>query len=176
MTAWGVALQVVQVVLVAVSVAYVAIQVRGQRKAINFQVYSQVSAAYVRQGASTTDHPILNSVWLPWEPQDRRDQLLAAQDRAREAGLEWGAWREMTEDERKCYRFTREVLEILEQAWQLRKLGLIDEQTYAKWREATAMWKTSRYFPFVLEDTKPRLMRDFCEELDCSDTRSTGKR
>jgi len=116
-SAWEMVLQVIQVVLVAASVAYVAVQVRGQRKAINFQVYSQVSAAYIRQGASTNEHPMLNSVWLPWEPRERRDELIAAQRRASELGLDWGAWRETTEEERKCYRFTRDALEILEQAW-----------------------------------------------------------
>jgi hypothetical protein len=155
----------VQVVLVAASVFYLARQVRAERRAISFQVYSQVSDGYVRLGSSTTDHPELNSVWEPWEAA-RLTELRTAQTTGAAAGVPWAAWRTMNEQEKRCYRYTREVVEVLEQAWQLREADLISAETYAKWSRAGSMWKTSRYYEFVLTDTSPRLLPGFCAALD----------
>jgi len=154
-----------QVILVAATLGYLAIQVRSETRAIGFQVYSKVSDSYIQLGWMTADHPEFDDIWIPWGADPRGAELAEAQRKGREAGFPWGAWRIMTDAERLSYRFTRSSLETLEQAWQLRQSELVNADTYSKWQRALSMWKTSRYFEFVFEDTSPRLIAGFCDHI-----------
>ena len=102
----------------------------------------------------------LNCIWQPLEP-GRRKRLDEVQGANR-----WGAWFEMTDEEKRCYRYTRLALEIFEQAWEVRRRRMIGEDTWCKWEQWLATWSTTRYFPYVLEDSRPRLLAAFCDVVD----------
>jgi hypothetical protein len=72
----------------------------------------------------------------------------------------------MNDTERRCYRYTRLMLETFEQAHQVRARGWIDDETWAKWRGWIEIWTDSTYFPFVYEDAKGRLIASFTDEIE----------
>lgn len=162
----------VQSLVVAVTVLYLGRQVKDQRSAIDFQVYTHVSDAYARHLWMAVDRPHLDDVWEPWEDERRREHLVREQERAER----WGAWHAMRDEERVAYRWTRSALEIFEQAWQLRDRGQIDDATWSKWRGWMCIWKTTRYYEFVFEDTRSRLITGFCRELSQIEPDGPGSR
>ena len=162
----------VQSLVVALTVLYLARQVNDQRDAIDFQVYSQVSDAYARHLWMAVDRPQLDDVWEPFTDEDRLRELQRAQEEAER----WGAWHAMTMHERVAYRWTRGALEIFEQAWQLRDRGQISDETWTKWRGWMAIWKTTRYYEFVFDDTRARLLGGFCRELTALREPDAGSR
>jgi hypothetical protein len=160
-------LLLVQCLTIAASVLYLAKQVKGEKHAMGFQVYSQITDAYLRHLWLATGQPFLNQVWEQWAEGDgRREELAEAQAETRAAGQSWGAWKIMTDEERTCYRYTRQAIELFEQAWDLQRRGLIADDTYEKWVNWMRIWKETRYFEFVFEDTRPRLIAPFCETFD----------
>ena len=149
-----------QLLVVLVSVVYLAIQVRGERVAQGFQAYAQVNDAYMRHLWLASEDPELNDIWEPLAG-NRREELDAAQ----RAGS-WGAWHAMSIQERKCYRYTRLALEIFEQAWEVNRRGMIGSDTWCKWEQWMLTWHDTRYFDYVYDDSKPRLLSAFCSTVE----------
>lgn len=118
-----------------------------------------ISEQYLNILRSAIADPIFNTIWDPIEC-DRFDVLHAAQ-------MEhlWGAWHLMSEDEKKCYRYTREAIETFERAFQVHGLGVIDEKAWKKWKGWISIWKGSPFFTFVFNDTKPRLIDEYVNYL-----------
>lgn len=156
-----VALTVAQLVVVVSSLAYLARQVRGERVASGFAAYSHINDTYMEHLRRANDEPNLNTVWDPLDVERKREF-----DLAQESAKVWGAWHTMTDAERRCYRFTRAALEIIEQAWEAQRHGLIGGDTWCKWEKGLEIWTTSSYFPYVLADSTPRLIPGFVVKLE----------
>lgn len=157
---WSLVLDVVQLVAVMATLWYFAIQVRGERVAQGFQAYALINQAYMQHLWLAAEDERLNCVWQPIDPGRKRKL-----DRAQSAG-DWGAWHLMDSDEKRCYRYTRATLEIIEQAWEVRRRNMIGADTWQKWGQWLAIWTQTRYFRYVYEDTGPRLLEGFCDEID----------
>ncbi|WP_026912743.1 hypothetical protein [Patulibacter minatonensis] len=153
-------LTLAQLVVVVVSLWYLGSQVRGERVAAGFAAYSHVNDSYMEHLWRAVEDPSLDCIWDPWH-DDRVSVLNVAQ-----RGQHWGAWRTMTVDERRCYRYTRAAIEIFEQAWEVKRRNMIGDDTWAKWHAWLTTWCNSRYFEIVLEDIRPRLIKEFAEEVD----------
>lgn len=155
-------LQIIQVVVLGPSLAFLGIQVSLQRRQVRnqamiqgYDLYRQLTQQYLKLLRRGGDDHELNLIWEPPDPE-RHCLLNEAQ-----AARRWGAWYAMTPGERRCYRLIREALETFEQAYQVHNKGWIDDETWAKWESWIDIWRTVRYFEYVLEDTRPRLIKDF---------------
>ena len=140
---------------------FLGLEFQRERKATQFQAYSQVSDAYAAHLwlAADRENADLDTIWEPWgDDEPRRQALQAKQD----AGP-WGAWYAMEPHERRCYRYTRGALEIFERAWHLHEKDVISDETWEKWVGWIVIWKNNtRYFEWVFEDTRKRLITKFC--------------
>ncbi|HSL08799.1 MAG TPA: hypothetical protein VK887_12620 [Pseudonocardiaceae bacterium] len=159
--------QLIQIVVLGPSLIFVGLQVLFQRRQAKNQVFVQghelyylLSRQYVDLLRESDEKPVLNDVWVDLDENRRRDL-----DKAQAAST-WGAWSAMTAEEKNCYRYVRAAIEIFEQTFQLHKKGWIDDETWIKWRGWIALGVQMRYFDYVLEDTKPRLVKSFVAELD----------
>lgn len=148
-----------QLVVVLVSVWYLGRQVTGEKVAAGFQAYSYVNQAYAEHLWRAAENPALNCIWLPQDGV--RKALLDTEQHA----TSWGAWRAMSDEEKLCYRYTRAALEIFEQAWEVQRRELIGADTWLKWRKALSVWTATCFFDYVLEDTTPRLIEGFVDEI-----------
>jgi hypothetical protein len=149
-----------QLIFVVLSVGYLARQVRGERIAQGFQAYSYVTDAYMRHLWLSSEHNELNCIWEPLDDA-RRTELEEAQSLRN-----WGAWHEMSDDEKRCYRYTRAALEIFEQAWEVKRRKMIGDDTWSKWEQWLLIWCGTRYFRYVYEDSRPRLLVAFCSTVE----------
>lgn len=148
-------LGVLQLGIVAGSLFYLARQVHGEKVAAGFAAYSHVNDAYMAHLWRAYEHPELNQIW------EAGDAEQTARLDAAQAARAWGAWYVMDQDERAGYRYTRMALEIFEQAWEVRRRDLIGADTWCKWEQWMSIWVGSRYFPYVFEDSRPRLLQEF---------------
>jgi hypothetical protein len=158
--------QIIQVVVLGPSLAFLGLQVLLQRRQIHDQIaiegyklYHLLAQQYMELLRRADHDQELNCIWEPLDPE-RSCTLDEAQDSA-----SWGAWHAMTPTERRCYRFVRAALETFEQAYQLHQKGWIDEETWTKWQGWIDIWRKARYFKYVLQDTRPRLIRTFVATL-----------
>lgn len=154
--------QIIQAVVLGPSLAFLGIQVLLQRRQVRDQVaiegyklYHLLAQQYMELLRRADQNLELNCIWEPVDPKRHR-VLNEAQGLAR-----WGAWYAMTPTEKRCYRFVRAALETFEQAHQLHQKGWIDDETWAKWQGWIDIWRNAQYFQYVLEDTRPRLIRSF---------------
>lgn len=152
---------------IVLSLLFVSFQVRLQRNEVErqrnvlaFEVYQKLSMRYSDLLWMACEKPHLNSIWEPLEAK-RKAELDSAQSRE-----EWGAWRIMDDPERESYRYTRLVLELLEQACEIRERRWIDDDTWNKWRAWMTIWKKTAYFVFVFPDSKPRFVPCFVRLLE----------
>jgi hypothetical protein len=153
-----------QLLVGAIGIGAIFGQVRGERRAQQFDVYNKVSMTYMDHLWRAAEDPQLNEIWEPWAADDkRRRELGQAQAGQGAAAATWGAWYAMNDSERYAYRYTRAALEIFEQAWHLYDTKIIDATTWEqKWEPWIRIWTNTRYFAFVFADTRPRLIKDFC--------------
>lgn len=149
-----------QLVVVVVSAAYLARQVRGERVAQGFEAYSHVNDAYLRHLWLASERDELNCIWQPLDAS-RKSELDQAQ-----AEHQWGAWHAMDLEEKHCYRYTRTALEIFEQAWEVKRRKMIGKDTWCKWEQWLVTWYGTRYFRYVFDDSRPRLLADFCATVE----------
>jgi hypothetical protein len=137
-------------------------EIRRQRQTLAYEVYQRISSANADLLWKAAEDPSLDAIWEPADPV-RAATLDAAQRQVR-----WGAWYAMTDAEQKAYRYTRSALELAEQAWHVHELGLIDGTAWAKWRTWGSVWKTSRYYTYVVDDECERLLPGFVDFLRAS--------
>jgi hypothetical protein len=159
--------QLLQLAVLGPSLIFVGLQVLFQRRQASNQVlvqghelYYLLAQQYVDLLRESDEKPVLNEVWVKLD-EDRKSEL----DKAQTMSM-WGAWSEMTNEEKQCYRYVRATIELLEQTFQLHKKGWIDDETWEKWRGWIALGTQMRYFDYVFEDTKPQLVASFGAELD----------
>jgi hypothetical protein len=159
--------QIIQLVVVGPTLVFLGLQVRLQRQQVEDQVaihgyklYRQLVQQYMELLRRADDDDELNCIWEPYDPERHR-LLNDAQDSAR-----WGAWYAMTPTEKRCYRLVRAALETFEQTYQLHQKGWIDDATWAKWQGWINLWQGARYFTYVLEDVRPRLISTFAAMVD----------
>ena len=159
--------QLIQLVVLGPSLIFIGLQVLFQRRQASNQVlvqghelYYLLTRQYVDLLRESDEKSVLNEIWIKLD-ENRKSDLDKAQ-----AASTWGAWNNMTIEEKQCYRYVRAAIEILEQTFQLHKKGWIDNETWEKWRGWMALGIQMRFFDYVLEDTKPRLVRSFVAELD----------
>lgn len=159
-------LQVIQVATLAPSLFFVGYQVLLQRRQARhqtdvqrFKLYHLLTQQYADLLLRPDNDPALNGIWEPVAPA-RAQEL----DKAQAERL-WGAWYTMNDAERRCYRYVRSILETFEQAHQLDSHGWMDGETSTKWREWMAIWPSVRYFKYVFQDSKPRLVATFVERF-----------
>ena len=107
---------------------------------------------------SRMDHP-------PRTPPTKKHSLVLGLDQAQESS-QWGAWYEMNDDERMCYRYTRMAFETFEQAAEVRDYGWISQETWKKWEAWVRIWKNTAYFRYMWDDTCPRFMQSFVRMVD----------
>ena len=130
------------------------------RHAVAFQTYQQLSQRYTDLLWMASDDPLLNCIWEP----------LGDDDKARLDGAQaqkiWGAWFVMSDQERKCYRYVRSALETFEQAHTLYCQQTLSRGTWSKWQSWIRLWISTRYYPYVMEDSRPRFIPRFARLLD----------
>ena len=167
MTTIGIVLSAVEASAIVATLFYVMHEFRlqreeldGQRRALNFQVYQQISERYTDHLWKATDDPELNCIWERLD-DERRAELETAQ-----AGSTWGAWATMDLGERKSYRYTRAAFEVFEQAHHVYRLGWLSDETWSKWRGWVAIWIDTRYFPYVWADSCPRFLPSFVDFVE----------
>lgn len=159
--------QLIQLAVLGPSLIFVGLQVLFQRRQASNQVlvqghelYYMLARQYVDLLRESDEKPILNEVWVGLD-ENRKNDLDKAQ-----AASTWGAWKEMTAEEKLCYRYVRATIEILEQTFQLHRKGWIDDETWEKWRGWIRLGTQMRYFYYVFDDTRPQLVTSFVAELD----------
>ncbi len=150
----------VQSIGVIGSLVFVAIQLRRHRHVLAYETYQRLSREYQDLLWRAVEDPNLDTVWDPLDETERVRFDLAHDDPSA-----WGVWYAMNEEERRCYRFTRRALELFEQAWQVRSKGWIDDPTWEKWYHWVEAWKRSRYFGYIVAESKARLIPGFCSWL-----------
>lgn len=160
---------VVQAAFVLPTLAFAAYQLKMQRQemarqrdALGYDVYQRINSQNTEFLWTAAEDPTLDCIWEPMDPA-RKSEL----DQAQEA-RSWGAWHAMNAEERRCYRYTRRAIELVEQSWQIHELGMIDEATWAKWATWGSIWGGTRYFWYVIEDERPRLLSGFVEFLEAA--------
>lgn len=158
--------QIIQLVIVGPTLFFLSLQVRLQRQQVHdqveihgFTVYHELVQQYLELLRRADDDTELNCIWDPIDPE-RQQVLNDAQ-----SSMRWGAWYAMTSTEKRCYRLVRAALETFEQAYQLHQKGWIDEETWTKWQGWINIWQNVRYFKYVLEDVRPRLLGSFTATL-----------
>lgn len=161
---------ILQFLAIAGTLVFVGLELRQQSRAIRnqgvlrgFRLYHTLVQQYLDLLSRADREPALNAVWDALEPA-RRVEL----DQAQQSQV-WGAWHSMTTSERRCYRFTRNVLETFEQAYVVHRLfheqEWVDEETWQKWRGWMAIWKESPYFAYVFADVRPRMIKAFADNF-----------
>jgi hypothetical protein len=155
---------VLPLLLIGYELALQRREVRSQNKLRSFELYHTLVQQYATLLLRADENPELNLTWEPVDTQ-RQVELDAAQEAAAAQGKAWGAWYAMEQTEKRCYRWTRSVIETFEQAYQVRQQGWIDDATWKKWLNWMLIWSRSRYFGFVFSDTGPRLIPDFVREF-----------
>jgi hypothetical protein len=135
-------------------------ELTANRQAVDFQTYQQISQRYSEILLMASEDPELNCIWDPLDP-DRREELDAAQ-----AAKLWGAWDVMTLTERKCYRYIRTAFETFEQAHEVYCQGTLPADTWKKWRAWIEIWISTRYYPYAIEDAKPRFVPRFLDLIE----------
>lgn len=169
MAEWGImdTLQVVQVAVLALSLFFVGYQVLLQRRQVRNQVlvqghelYYLLAKQYVDLLREADQNPILNELWEAVTDTKRTQELDEAQ-----SSEAWGAWHAMTPLEKQCYRYIRAVIEIFEQTYQLHQKKWIDDETWTKWQGWMAVGREVKFFDYVFDDTKPRLIPSFVDEF-----------
>lgn len=156
-----------QLVVLLASLGFVGWQIRlqsqelhNQGKLHSFQLYHLLVQQYVELLHRADTDTDLNQIWE--RPDDAR---MAELDAAQQAE-HWGAWYAMDPVERRCYRYTRSAIETFEQAYLARQRDWIDGETWSKWLNWMALWKNTRYFRYVFDDAKPRLVESFVADFD----------
>lgn len=134
--------------------------VEHQTGAWQYDIYQRLDSQVANMLWKLSDDPRLHNVYLPLTAEER-----ARLDAAQATG-KWGAWESLSDDEAICYRFIRLFLENLEQAWEIRAKGWMSEEMWQKWQGWIEVWCETRYFDYVLEDQRPRLLSGFVAELD----------
>ncbi|MGH3565000.1 MAG: hypothetical protein ACRDRH_02985 [Pseudonocardia sp.] len=162
-----VTLQVVQVAVLTLSLFFVGYQVLLQRRQVRNQVlvqghelYYLLAKQYVDLLREADRNPVLNDVWEAVTDTKRTQELDEAQ-----SSEVWGAWRAMTPSEKQCYRYVRAAVEIFEQTYQLHQKRWIDDETWKKWQGWMAVGREVKFFDYVFNDTKPRLIASFVDEF-----------
>jgi hypothetical protein len=111
---------------------------------VHTQLNTQLSDAMMRE----VDDADLLGLWDPVDP----DRLAVLTEAHQEDALS-GAWNKMTERERKFYRYSRRVLDILEQAHIARNQSLIEPAQWPKWDAAVSAWSRVPWTQFVVDAT-----------------------
>lgn len=158
---------VLQLALPIFGLMFVGYQLLLQRRELANQVevqgcllYQDLANRYADLLHRADEDPVLNGVWDPCDGERFEALTGAHQSRV------WGAWHAMTNDERRCYRYIRSALEIFEQAHVVRKRGWIDDETWAKWQGWMTIWRQASYYPFVMDDSRERLLTTFVEVME----------
>lgn len=139
-----------------------AYQLWRQRQEHGFEVYQELVRWYTSHVWRAAEEPELDRVWDEL-PGPRRAALDAAQEGR---GDGWGAWRIMTQEERRAYRWTRETLEMFEQAHLVYQRGWMHDVQWDKWRSFLRWWIGTRYFAYAFDDLRDGLLPPVCEEID----------
>jgi hypothetical protein len=137
-------------------------EIEASKKATGFDTYQRIGQRYYDLIWRAAEDPSLNCIWDAFEG-DRKNVLDAAL-----ANPDYGVWYVMTPLERRCYRYTRVVLETFEQAFQAyaKDFNDIGADEWNKWRGWIRIWKTTRYWPYVLAEAKNALLPAFLTELN----------
>ena len=153
-------LEIVTTIVVTGTLIVLIYQIRHNTKALHFRIYQRLNDRYVEILWRASEDPKLNSVWDPL-PDQRKQQLDKAQSEK-----EWGAWFELNDDERKQYRLIRLVYETFEQAFIAYTQGWVRKDLWDKWEDSIRVWKQSNFFPYVIEDARPRFRKNFMDVID----------
>jgi hypothetical protein len=101
------------------------------RKTREFEIYERISTRFSEALWRSVDHPQLHYLWPDEE------------------------WTAMEDDDKLAYRYTRLVFDVLEQAWEARDAGLIDDDVWDKWQKWIEAWKTTRWYDKVVDADDP---------------------
>lgn len=141
--------------------------VQRQNETWQFEIYQRIDNRIADLVWFQSSDPRLNNIYSTLTDHDR-SRLRQAQGSVEK----WGAWETLGPDERVCYRFIRIFLENLEQMWEVRQRGWMTADMWKKWQGWIEVWCETRYFEFVFEDQRPRLLdgfaklvEDTCDEL-----------
>lgn len=161
------AFEISQLVVLLSTLGFVGYQVRlqsqesrKQSKLQSFQLYHLLVQQYTELLSRADRDADLNQIWELPDAQ-RKEHL----DKAH-AARDWGAWYEMRPEEKRGYRYIRYAIETFEQAYLAHQRGWIDDETWQKWRGWMAVWRHARYFKYVFEDSRPRLVSSFVQDFE----------
>jgi hypothetical protein len=143
-----------------ITLVFIYLQFKRDISVNRFRIHDSLNDKYLDLLWRATEDSALNDVWQALPPE-RNAELSAAQDAER-----WGAWKIMTEAERRLYRFTRLSLEVQEHACRARREGWIDESAWNKWRGTMEIWLGSCMFDYAYKDARDRMDASFCGELE----------
>ncbi len=135
----------VQTAAVVASLAFTGYQLMQQRRALNFDIYQRITDRFSDILWKAAEDPRLNAVWFPLQPDVRR-KLEAGGD----------PWSAMDAEQRTLYRYTRLVLEALEETHEAHELGLIGDDVWQKWCRWVDAWIGSSYFDYVVDLDQPQ--------------------
>lgn len=141
-----------------------------QSQVWHFEIYQRIDNRLADLVWRQSEDHRLSTVYEPLTAAER-ERL----DREQASAERWGAWAALTPDEKVCYRFIRVFLETIEQMWEVRSQGWMSDDMWAKWQGWIEVWVATRYFPYVFEDQRPRLLPRFVAVLDEA-VRAAGER
>ncbi|PCJ31264.1 MAG: hypothetical protein COA90_06775 [Gammaproteobacteria bacterium] len=133
------------------SVLFLAVQMRGQRKLEEYKTLQALEEKYTTLLWRADEQSEINQVWNPISEVLKQKLDSIPQDSPE--GV-WPIWNLMSDDEKNCYRFTRSGFEILEQAYIANRQGWVsDKEIQLKWKHWMLSWKNSNtYSPYVLAE------------------------
>ncbi|MCW2956786.1 MAG: hypothetical protein JWO69_1655 [Thermoleophilia bacterium] len=149
--------EIIGIVVAAASLAWAVLaQVRDrreQRKVLAFDLYQRVNTAFSDAIMQETIDPALQAVWDPLDDA-RRTKLEQLRDSDRRSGV----WDELDQEERRQYRYTRRVFDVLEQASEAHRRELMgaDEAMWSKWEGHLRAWLGTRWAPHVMDPVRER--------------------
>jgi len=151
---------IAQSVAIFVTLVALVIQIRKNTSALQFDIHERLNDQYTEILWRAVQDPTLNEVWIAL-PEDHKRNLDSAQNAGR-----WGAWFALKDDEKKMYRYIRVAFELFEQAYVARQDKWIPKNLWGKWHDAMRIWKKTRFFDYVIADTRPRFTKKFLDYID----------
>lgn len=153
-------LDVAQALGIFSTLVFLIIQILKNTSAVKFDIHQRLNDRYTEILWRAVELPVLNGAWDPLDPQRKKELDEAQRQKV------WGAWYALNDDEKKQYRFTRLTLEIFEQAFVALEYGWIERDMWRKWESTIRIWKGSRFYTYVIEDTGQRISANFLRALE----------